>query len=221
MQKVFIYFSIIILMLFSACTQQVQSQNTTVPVDDSSDAEVKLPIQVTQANKANFSAINHPMQLENPLWKGGIYRTIIKYKLVHEPGMDEYRLNITLKAVSEAIAELEGLTNNSLEFQESNFGYGLLIEINSSLKHIDPNALGISSIQEYVKIENYNEVRKAWIALTPTYPCAAKIEAMHELLHVLGFGHSNETNSIMYTYGAVCTSKVANSVKQTLNALYP
>src|SRR3989338_7435300 len=190
----------LIIVAISGCTQsqanvknnikEIQNQ-TEEPLDQA--AEVSFPIQVVQSKKTNFSAVSHPMNIENPLWK-----MPVKYKLVNEPGMDEYRLNITLKAVSEAIKELENLTNNSLKFERADSDYGLLIEINSSLKHIDSKALGISLIKGYIPQQDYNEITKARIALTPIYSCAAKIEAMHELLHILGFGHSNETNSIMY-----------------------
>ena len=225
MQKFIVYFSIIILMLFSACAQQqIQQENKTRQIQDK-PSEANVPMQVVKNNNANFSAVVHPMQLENPLWKGkndasGVYHTTIRYKLASEKGMDEYRLNITLRAVNEAISELENLSG--IKFEKINSDdYDILIEINASLKHVDPKALGISKIISYMPVENYNVITEAWIALTPTYPCAAKIEAEHELLHILGFGHANETNSILYAYGAVCTSKITDPIKISLEALYP
>ncbi len=217
-----------IFVLFSGCTQQVQNQ--TEPLNNNTDAEVTLPIQVVQTSKANFSAVVHPMNIENPQWKGetdasGVYHTTIKYRISSENGIDEYRLNITKNAIKEALAELESLS--SLKFQEVDDA-DLKILIRKSITESekpDKNSLGIYEITEAEKVENVNFIRKARIEVVPMLACAAEIEVMHEILHSLGFAHGTETNSIMYAYaykdGPTCSPKMVDSIKTSLQALYP
>jgi len=213
MEKAFIM--VVLLVIFTGCVSEDQNNNNqtyeNTIQDESYEVEKELP---AVESKPNFSLAIHPLQLSNPLWK-----MPIKFNLSVEKGIDSYRGNITIKAFYAALYELQNMT--SLSFNEVSLEEAqLVVEINTSLKHVKAEALGVSMIEKYIPHQDYNEIVKARIILTPIYSCAAKIEALHELLHTLGFDHSRETNSIMYEYGAVCTSKVTSSIRQTLSALY-
>ncbi len=69
------------------------------------------------------------------------------------------------------------------------------------------------------KIENFNIIIKGTILLLKDVGCGKPIVQTHELLHSLGFNHSNNPNNIMYPI-AKCGQTVGDEIPSLINKLY-
>jgi len=70
-----------------------------------------------------------------------------------------------------------------------------------------------------VQTDLYNVIYNGSILLLKDSPCGNSNIALHELLHVFGFGHSNVTSSIMYPTSN-CEQQLSQDIIITLNKLY-
>ncbi|MCA9487632.1 MAG: matrixin family metalloprotease [Nanoarchaeota archaeon] len=66
---------------------------------------------------------------------------------------------------------------------------------------------------------NFNVISKGEIILIRNSDCERPNIALHELLHVLGFDHSNNTNNIMYPVSK-CKQTIGDDIVNKLNELY-
>ncbi|MEK6914213.1 MAG: matrixin family metalloprotease [Nanoarchaeota archaeon] len=95
-------------------------------------------------------------------------------------------------------------------------------EVNIDKKHF---VAGEGGAKEIIQTGNYNVITKGIILLYENTKIRSKncdypnIE-LHELLHVLGFDHSESKKSIMYTYIESCDQVLDNSIINQLKELY-
>lgn len=66
---------------------------------------------------------------------------------------------------------------------------------------------------------NYNVIFYGEILLIKDSECSEPNVAIHELLHVLGFNHSENSNNIMYPVSK-CSQTIGEDIPQLLNKLY-
>ena len=82
---------------------------------------------------------------------------------------------------------------------------------------------GEGGAKEIIQTGRYNVITNGVILLyreKNTEECNwANIE-LHELIHVFGFGHSNNSNSLMYPYLESCDQKLDDSIIKELRRLY-
>lgn len=82
---------------------------------------------------------------------------------------------------------------------------------------------GEGGAKEIIQTERYNIITNGTVLLYKeinTQECNwANIE-LHELIHVFGFGHSNNSNSLMYPYLEDCNQKLDESIIKELIRLY-
>lgn len=67
--------------------------------------------------------------------------------------------------------------------------------------------------------DNFNVILHGKILLIKPSNCAKPNVAVHELLHVLGFGHSQNKNNIMYNFSR-CNQELGDDVIKLINDLY-
>lgn len=83
---------------------------------------------------------------------------------------------------------------------------------------------GEGGAKEIIPTERYNVITTGIILLygepMGTIQCDWPILELHELLHVFGFGHSEDENSLMYAYLESCSQKLDESIIQDLKNLY-
>jgi len=69
------------------------------------------------------------------------------------------------------------------------------------------------------KTENFNVIRKGAITLIRESKCENPNVGIHELLHVLGFDHSENPDNIMYPVSK-CDQKISQDIIDLINQLY-
>jgi predicted Zn-dependent protease len=80
-------------------------------------------------------------------------------------------------------------------------------------------AVGEGGPTKVIKIGRFNLIEEGRIHLYKDSNCNYPVTELHELLHVLGFDHSENPKSIMYdTYG--CDQRVTPDIIEILNELY-
>lgn len=83
---------------------------------------------------------------------------------------------------------------------------------------------GEGGAKEIIKTERYNVITQGIVLLYDTEQTAVQCDwpnlEMHELLHVFGFEHSQDKNSLMYPYLESCDQKLDDSIVQDLKELY-
>jgi len=65
----------------------------------------------------------------------------------------------------------------------------------------------------------FNVIMKGYILLIEESNCPKPNIALHELFHVLGFGHSNNPDNIMYNFSS-CDQTIGQDMIQTIDTLY-
>ena len=166
--------------------------------------------------------VTHIMSFDYPVWK-----TPIKYFIETSNFTgNNYRLNLSLNGFYQSIDYLENIS--SIRFNPSKKqDAGIIVYVYDSLSQIGlPEAEGLSVVTSFVNYTSHSSGPCTWILtgelyITPSYSCSNYVISLHELSHLLGLGHSKNTNSIMYSYGPACSSKADDSYVQTVKALYP
>jgi len=69
------------------------------------------------------------------------------------------------------------------------------------------------------KTENFNVIHKGAITLIRESKCENPNVGIHELLHALGFAHSENSNNIMYPVSK-CSQTIGEDIPATINSLY-
>ncbi|MFW6283107.1 MAG: matrixin family metalloprotease [Minisyncoccales bacterium] len=72
---------------------------------------------------------------------------------------------------------------------------------------------------EIIKTDNFNVILKGEILLLDESKCTEPNIAIHELLHALGFKHSDNPNNIMYNV-TKCHQTIGDDTINTINTLY-
>ena len=67
--------------------------------------------------------------------------------------------------------------------------------------------------------DNFNVIFHGTILLIKDSKCKDPVVAMHELFHVLGFNHSENSNNIMY-YVSKCKQEISDDMLDLINELY-
>lgn len=84
--------------------------------------------------------------------------------------------------------------------------------------------LGEGGAKQIIQTRDYNIIQKGEILLYDS-PHSVKYcdwpnVELHELIHVFGFGHSNNSNSLMYPYLESCDQKLDSEIVESLILLY-
>jgi len=84
---------------------------------------------------------------------------------------------------------------------------------------------GEGGANEIIQTGKFNVINKGLILLYDnsdlrTLECSYPNVELHELMHVFGFDHSSNKESLMYPYLDSCNQKLDNSIIEKLNSLY-
>ncbi len=69
------------------------------------------------------------------------------------------------------------------------------------------------------KTDNFNVILNGKILLIKESECATPNVALHELLHAIGFGHSPNSNNILYNFSK-CSQTIGEDIPNLINELY-
>lgn len=108
-----------------------------------------------------------------------------------------------------------------LEFNEVSSGEEISVQCSDIAKETDPGIFvaGEGGVTEVVKTNNYNVILKGAVLLLRESECERPNVSLHELLHSLGFGHSDNKANIMYNY-TKCRQTIGDDIPRRINALY-
>lgn len=169
--------------------------------------------------------------LDNSDWtkNGGIYMTPgfsphwdhmpISYKINENCGVKE------TSRIKKAIEIIKTETEQAVTFIEQENSPD--IEINCQT-NFPKNAGGYEAGLARISYE-YDKILNATITFFGISPSNSKLAGgcisypyteLHELLHVLGFGHSTKTSSIMNPYAGGCIVKFDKDIAQKLKEIY-
>ena len=73
--------------------------------------------------------------------------------------------------------------------------------------------------EKYINSTVYPIIIKGRLVLYRVADCDYPIVELHEMLHVFGFGHSNESSDVLYPY-LDCSQRISNLTVQSLKELY-
>jgi hypothetical protein len=83
---------------------------------------------------------------------------------------------------------------------------------------------GEGGAEQIIQTDRYNVISRGMVLLygnpDNSIECSWPNIELHELMHVFGFGHSQDENSLMYPYLSSCDQKLDKSIIDSLNDLY-
>lgn len=136
----------------------------------------------------------------------------ISYKISEECSLEK-----TLE-MKKAFAIIENITNLTFYIKNKEFQ----IEIFCDEKNRIEEGLfiaGEGGPTKIVELEKYSLILKGEILLIRNSNCANPNIAIHELLHVLGFDHSENPNNIMYPISK-CRQTIGYEIPSEINRIY-
>jgi len=145
----------------------------------------------------------------------------ISYKI--NPDCDEEKKERMLSAFNELSAKV-----NTISFYESSDEADIDIACSKEAESLEKLEEGFfiageGGAREVVKTERYNVITSGVILLYETkkgIKCQWPNVELHELLHVFGFAHSEDENSLMAPLLESCEQKLDESIIDELNRLY-
>ena len=118
----------------------------------------------------------------------------------------------------DAFDYLENLT--ILDFQEVDSGEEIYVTCNETTRFQKNMFIaGEGGPTWTVRAGLYNVIFKGEILLISDSQCEKPNVAIHELLHALGFNHSNNENNIMYPISS-CKQTIGEQIPELINNLY-
>ena len=108
-----------------------------------------------------------------------------------------------------------------ISFYETNFNPDILVECSDAHIPLGDNlfAAGEGGPSRIINTSFFKTIEQGKIALYEDQRCNYPIVELHELLHVFGFDHVENPNSIMY-YISECNQRMTSDMVKTIDDLY-
>lgn len=154
-----------------------------------------------------------PQILENPVWE-----TPIKVFIDDEAAQRRRFPERPLEGLRKAMSTLAEVTNGTITFLEVRSVNDADVVVNFTFNFSDEHAVGEGGPTIFIRTGEFTVIKKGEVHLLPVeYECTSYTLAVHELGHVLGFGHSSVYNSVMWPkYGCLTNnlSEIINDVAE-------
>jgi hypothetical protein len=141
-----------------------------------------------------------PQIVKNPIWK-----TPIKVYIDTAEAQKRKLPERPIEGLRKAMLTLTDVTNGTITFLEVSDANEADVLVNFTFNFSDEHAVGEGGPTLYIRTGEFTVIKKGEVRLLPVeYECTSYTLAVHELGHVLGFGHSSHYNSVMWPkYGCL------------------
>ena len=177
--------------------------------------------------KAVFNKENQTLEVSN--LSSDIKQFYPNMKFNHNQISYSIDVNCPDKKKNNVIEAFKELSDKVIQisFYENNQNPDIEVSCSETEKHSvkeDYFIAGEGGAKEIIQTERYGVITQGVILFNQnpknTIECDWPIVELHELLHVFGFGHSENKDSLMYPYLENCNQKLDQSILNDLNNLY-
>ncbi|MBI2579980.1 MAG: matrixin family metalloprotease [Candidatus Aenigmarchaeota archaeon] len=169
-------------------------------------------------------SVDHPLLLKNP-----VARSPMPYFIINESEVNAYKYNLTLENIRIAFGAWENATKGKVKFiqVEEKPMEGIIIYVtpkNYYTYDIQPGASRQEVAGEaspvYYRYPNHSVIVGGEITVGPLYGTLEnRVQIMHEIGHIMGFGHSNNSHSILFPVVAY-SQEMTPDIREALDELY-
>jgi hypothetical protein len=218
------YILLALIMIAAGCIRQVQYQGH--PANNFST----IPVNIPAAEEAKFDysrydppeSISHPVILRNP-----VVMSPMPYYIFNDSEVNAYKYNITLENIRIAFGMWENATKGKVKFVRSSEKEGIVIYItpkNYYTYDIQPGAIRQEVAGEaspvYYKYPNHSVIVGGEITVGPLYGTLEnRVQIMHEIGHIMGFAHSNNSHSVLFPVVAY-SQEITPDIIESLDTIY-
>ncbi|HLC67997.1 MAG TPA: matrixin family metalloprotease [archaeon] len=161
------------------------------------------------ANFANFT----PLLFELP-----VVKSPMPYYVYNDSELNPYKYNVTLVNIKKAFDAWQNATNDKVIFNRTLEKPDLGISI-KLLSDIPNNTVGEASALFY-KRNNYTLIVGGEMQIETLYGGSEnRVLLIHEIGHIMGFDHSDNSHSVMFPYNAY-SQVITDDILNTLDSIY-
>ncbi|MEK6935614.1 MAG: CARDB domain-containing protein, partial [Nanoarchaeota archaeon] len=182
-------------------------------------------------NPENFKAVfnKEPQKLEVSNLSLDVKQFYLNMKFNHNEISYTIDINCLVEKKDKTLSAFKELSDkvNKISFYENNENPDIEVSCSEIEKHSvkeDYFIAGEGGAKEIIQTGRYNVITQGVILFNEnpknSIECNWPIVELHELLHVFGFGHSDNKDSLMYPYLENCNQELDQSILDNLNNLY-
>ena len=168
--------------------------------------------------------IEHPLIVEFP-----VVKSPMPYYIISDPDVNKQKYNTTLENLRTALGMWENATKGKVKFVrvEEMPKEGIVINITAKNYYTYDIPLGASREEIageasplYYNLDNYSLIVGGIITIGPLYGAQEnRVQIVHEMGHIMGLGHSNNTHSVLYPRVAY-SQEITPEIISAMDILY-
>ncbi|MDI6721652.1 MAG: hypothetical protein QMD85_04635, partial [Candidatus Aenigmarchaeota archaeon] len=200
------------------------------PPENYSDAQENFS-EADETNTFDYFNYNSPeAEIKYPLLiKFPIARSPMPYYIISDPDVNPYKYNLTLENIRIAFEYWQNATKGRVKFMQADSKpeEGIIIYITPKNYYTYDIPAGASRQEVageagpiYYKFANYSIIVGGEITIGPLYGTSEnRVQIMHEIGHIMGFGHNNNSHSVLYPWVAY-SQEITPDITEALDVLY-
>lgn len=209
----FFALALILVVLASACV----SQRTAGSYSYEKTVQNKKMETASGFDYENYrppeAEIKHPLLTKFP-----IVKSPMPYYVYNDTEINEYKYDLTMKNVRTAFDGWENATKGRARFVRTfqKPGNGITIKL---VTNLTSDTIGEARPVGY-QYDDYSLITGGEMKLEPTFGGAENlVQIMHEIGHIMGFAHNNNSHSVMFPFNAY-SQEITPEITDALDILY-
>lgn len=224
-----IYFIILVVVFLAGCVDYTANREIPYPAEQIAEpSKISSPIAEEKFDYADYKppleAVKHPLLLKNP-----VVRSPMPYFITNDSEVNAYKYNVTLENILLSFDVWENATKGKVKFvrvyQKPNEGIVVYVTPKNYYTYdIQPGASRQEVAGEaspvYYRYPNHSVIVGGEITIGPLYGTLEnRVQIMHEIGHIIGFGHSNNSHSIMFPVVSYSQEMIPD-IREALDMIY-